>query len=631
MLKIKTDADQDYLNYLDSFIISCLSSLVEENITEDKVVDALSTKYGLAIPNRTVQIILQRFAKSSYINKNHGTYTISNKLPKPDIENKKADAERHINAVVKDIKYFWQRTNSHAFTDDEIMKSITSVLSDFTTPALSAYLRGTVIPDPGEHTTKNHILVGKYLLEVSTNNPERFESFLVLLQGHMISNAILCPDLKGVSNSYENVTFFLDTPFVVQYFGFEGVYKQESAKELITLLKKLKGKVGLFKHTFEEVEMVLSVSAGYIDKEDGRGPIVDEARRKNTTKSDILLFVGKLQKELENEKISVIPSPRYSEKFQIGESEFEQLLGEEMRYSNKNAKRYDINSVRSIYELRKGSSPPSIEKSKAILVTTNSAFAKAAFRYGQENYKETKSVSSVITDFSLGNMAWLKAPMDAPSLPAKSLLAYSYASMSPPKALLSKLLEEIEKLAKSGDITAHDHQLFRSNPMVNDELVSMTMGSDASLSKETVVEMINRIENEITKEGKEKLNQEQLEHQKTKEKNKKLLVEKEEQIKKAHSRCDKKANRRYNILLSIFFLILIAGFIFSVVGYRSSNVVVSNILLFAFLVISLLSTYNLCQGVTIKNIGRKMSNRYKKKCLEKEEVRLGYKFKKEND
>ena len=81
-----------------------------------------------------------------------------------------------------------------------------------------------------------------------------------------------------------------------------------------------------------------------------------------------------------------------------------------------------------------------------------------------KKYESSQDVSVVITDFSLANMAWLKAPMGAPGIPRTQLLAFAYAALKPTSKLLEKLLTEIDKLKGQGKITEHAHQLLRSSP-----------------------------------------------------------------------------------------------------------------------------------------------------------------------
>ena len=59
----------------------------------------------------------------------------------------------------------------------------------------------------------------------------------------------------------------------------------------------------------------------------------------------------------------------------------------------------------------------------------------------------------MITDFSLANITWLKAPVEASDLPTTQLLAFSYAALQPSSELLTKFLQEIEKLEAEGAIS----------------------------------------------------------------------------------------------------------------------------------------------------------------------------------
>lgn len=94
--------------------------------------------------------------------------------------------------------------------------------------------------------------------------------------------------------------------------------------------------------------------------------------------------------------------------------------------------------MRSIYVQRRGKSADTLENSLAVLVTNNSKLAQMAYEYEKSN--EGLGVSSVITDFSLANMAWLKGPMKASLLPKVEVIAFAYAALQPTKTLLDKYL-----------------------------------------------------------------------------------------------------------------------------------------------------------------------------------------------
>ena len=195
---------------------------------------------------------------------------------------------------------------------------------------------------------------------------------------------------------------------------------------------------------------------------------------------------------------------------------FERVLNDEVSYNNPRARDHDINSVRSIYAIRKNRFAPSIERAEAVFVTSNSSFAKVAWDFGQQ-HESSSDVSSVVTAFSLANMAWLKAPLGAPTIPRTQVLASAYAALQPSPQLLNKYMSEIDRLETQGKISERDHQLLRSSLKAHDELMHLTLGEDAALTEETIIQTLERLSSEIVKEVSEKLTLEQKQHAKVRD------------------------------------------------------------------------------------------------------------------
>ncbi len=516
MLKVAVDKGGDYLDYLRPFVLQVLVDDRPDPIRDDAVRESIKRQYGLDIPPRAVQIVLKRLSKTHAIKREMGTFHITGGLPDPGISVRRAAAQRHIRAVVDALLEFTKNTPKPIQSFDEGVDAICAFLSEFVVDCLRAYVQGTAIPKISGKKNSDIILVSEFVIHLQDSAPERFDSFNILVQGHMVANALLCPDLNDAPNNYKRLTFYFDTPLLVRLLGLEGDAERRAVAELAKLIQRLKGRIAAFSHSREELERVLKGAAAHIEALDGRGAIVMEARRRGTTQSDLLLLAGRLDDELASCGISIMPTPRYIEEFQIDERVFDKVLEDELFYYNPRAKEYDINSVRSIYVLRSGTSPTTVEKCKAILVSSNAAFARAAFRYGQQ-HEESREVSSVIADFSLANVSWLKAPLGAPFLPTAEVLAFSYAALQPSTALMSQYLREIDKLLKNGRVSANDHQLLRSNVLAHDELVRLTLGDDEALSEELITETLRRVSDEIKKEEADKLDKEKTEHKKTRE------------------------------------------------------------------------------------------------------------------
>ena len=599
MLKVHVDQGQDYLDYLRPFILQVLVAHKPDPVSDTVVRDHIRADFGLEIPERAIQIVLKRLSRQYPLKKEAGVYRITGKLPDPRINSAKADADRHINAVITGLREFSKCTVKNISSNDEAVKAICAFLTRFNIPCLRAYLRGTAIPTIEGHQDAQIVLVSQYVLSLQNTDPERFESFIVVVRGHMLANALLCPDLQNAPKSYKGLAFYLDTPILVRQLGLEGEPKQTAVNSLVELLLNLGATVATFSHSRDELEHVIQGAAQHIETPNGRGEIVREARRRGTTKSDLLLLAGKIEERLKDARIDVRITPQYVADFQIDEKAFEKALDDEVSYYNPRAKEYDINSVRSIYALRAGTSPRIIERAKAALVTNNAGFSRAAFQYGQK-HEESRDVSSVITDFSLANMAWLKAPLGAPTLPTTEVLAFSYAALQPSRELLEKYLCEIDKLEKQGKITPQDHQLLRSSQLAQAELMNLTLGEEDSLTEQTVTEMLRRVTDDIKKEESNNYRMEVAAHRKTQEQ----LAKERSTKKRIHERLYWRCQQRATLCAwctSTVIVVLLSGGLAAGLGLQSSNPIFGWLLMAASGVLTLLTLGNLVFGSIVKH------------------------------
>ena len=573
ILKVNIDQRKDYLEYLRPFILQVIVDHKPDPITTGVVSDYVRTRFGLEIPERTVEIVLKRISRNHSLKREHGVYQIAGDLPDPQISARESEAKRHIDSIVHGLQHFSQDTARVIPNLDDAVIAICAFLSEFDVTCLRAYLQGTAIPQLEGNRHTDIVLVSNYVQHLQRKNPERFASFLILVQGHMLANALLCPDLHNIYSTYDKVTFYLDTPLLVQILGLEGESRQSASHDLIALIRNLRGKVAIFSHSYQELQSVLQGAAEYIDSPNGRGLIVHEARKLGTTRADLLLLAAGIDDKLSEAGIEIEVTPRYIEDFQIDETMFEQVLEYEIYYQNPRAKEYDINSVRSIYTIRANGFAPSLEKSRAVFVTSNAAFARAAWEYGQQ-HESAQDVSVVISGFSLANVAWLKAPMGAPSIPKTQLLALSYAALEPSSALWGKYLEEVDNLEKQGTITARAHQLLRSSPLVYDELMHLTLGDDASLTGATVTQTLERVSNEIKKEESDKLTVEHQRHQRTQEELNSQRVQNEEIRSNLYWRCRRRAKVWAWLSLVPVGLIIVVGLVAGI-GLGSTNPIIS--------------------------------------------------------
>ena len=516
ILKVNIDDNMDYLDYLRPFILQVLAEQDFFPITISQVERKIHQRFGLVIPQRTVEIVLRRVTRDprGFLERRDRQYHRVNEIPDPGLIAKQADVERHINSVISGLREFSRATHNPITTDDDAINAICSFLEDFDIACLRTDLRGTALPELTDTLPTNAILVGTYVEHIWRVSPERFNSFSSLVQGHMLANALTCPDLKDAPRLYRNVTFYFDTPLLIQLLGYEGTRKHEAAKELIALVTKNGGVIAAFEHSVEEVRTVLNGAANSLRRGDWdvpRSGVVVHARRGGISASDLQLSINRVDTRLLDGGITRLDSQRPSHSWLSAElRDFEHVLDQTVPYRSDASRELDIHSVSTIYGLRDKRPVRTIEESKAVLVTSNSALADAAAKFAAKPSVPGR-IPSVITDFALANSAWLKSPMDSSQIPRTQLLALSYAALQPSPSLLKRYLDQIGKLETSGDMDVRDLQLLRDSPLAYDELVQYSLGVEESVTPEVVTSIRDNIYERIRSDEAEKIREQEAE------------------------------------------------------------------------------------------------------------------------
>lgn len=542
-LKINLDRNQDSFDYLRPFVLQVLVNSRLTSVTSLDVRDALRTDFGLDIPEQTIHVVLSRLTKTTCLRKERDQFHIDGELPNPSLSKKQHLASEHITAVL-DALLRYSRSTPTPFTDvNATDRAMRAFLSEFDITCLRSFLRQTAIPPITTHRKTDIILISKFLLHIQRNDATLFESVAIMAQGHMLANALLCPDLSEVRGDFSAVSFYLDTPLLLSALDWHGEIKGRAANHMIDLLRRWKGKVCMFTHTYDELRAVMEGETSRLESWDSRSLIVRQARLRGDSRSDLILRASRTADLLARKKIRTERTPRYLKlkRYQIDEPALEGLLREKLPYHQDGAMRHDINSVRSIFALRRDLVPRTIETCKAIFVTNNAAYATAAWNYGKE-IESCREVSSVIADYSLVNLAWLKKPTESQEPPVREMLAYAVAALQPSEALWSKYLDEVARLERDEKITARDHQLLRSDPYAHRYLVDVTLGDEQTVDTSTVSTTLGRIKGEIVREEEELRRREEQAHHRTQGQVRSIRAEKGE-IEEQHQRLKDKAEQ----------------------------------------------------------------------------------------
>ena len=216
--------------------------------------------------------------------------------------------------------------------------------------------------------------------------------------------------------------------------------------------------------------------------------------------------------------------------------------------------------------------------------------------------------------------------MGAPSIPVTQLLAFSYAALEPSKDLLSKYLREIERLEARGTITSRDHELLRASPLVNRELMHLTLGEDTALTEGTITETLDRVSAELKKEESEKLESERQAHEKTREE----LEESRERYRSlqntAYWQCNKRAETYANVIVVLMGLLMIGDIAASVVVALTVSSIAGVIAAPLVIIVGALTLLYRWFGISLKGLRQSMQDWFLKKLLKRKEKSLGIDF-----
>ncbi len=259
-------------------------------------------------------------------------------------------------------------------------------------------------------------------------------------------------------------------------------------------LAKAQGcKLFAFEHTAEEISGVLDSIAGVLKGNSTKAVKHDRiafciAAKKQP--SDLVLAAAKVEDSLQKLGIEVCPSPSHKERLGIDETGLDSFLQTRISYRRETARRKDIDSLSAIHRLRNGEHFRTLEKCKAIFVTTNDALVDASREFFAPDTHD--NVPLCVNDYTLATLLWLKHPLSAPAIPRQMILADCYAAMNPSDALWRRYIDEIEKLRTSGAVSDRDYFLLRYDSEARAMLVRDTLSIPDNVSPQTPLDILEK-------------------------------------------------------------------------------------------------------------------------------------------
>lgn len=497
ILSSRINKGSDYLDFFAPFIEYLLRDY-NKPVNSIDISILLEKEFGLCIPHETIELILIRLIKRKVLIRKDRVVMVQSISEKTmSFMERKAEFSRKVLSLIQQLVSYSKQELKVDLTDQQATELLTSFLSDFSYSFIGFVLGKCPLPNFEKIDTKEKTIISRFIKYIAEYELYTFENLIIIAQGNMLANALLLPENLCSIGNFKNVSFYFDTPLLLSILDLSGDVMHESTKQLISLIKKLKGRVYCFSHSIEETRRVIIASAD--NYQNGYGQLLVHAKGQNLSKSDLIIKSQKLLELLEDEGIEIEQTPPYKAQYQIDEK----IIEEKLRfYRSKKAREDDVNSIRSIYVLRGDSSVTNIKTCKAILVTSNESLVECANSYRLEHKDST--FPTLITNFTLKNMAWLLNTPDI-STPKIELMAYSFAATIPGKGFLSEISQCAEQMKEKGEISIEDYQLLKAYE-IQEAYSDYTKLSDEVVSADSINSFLAQFKNGIIAEERRKSN-----------------------------------------------------------------------------------------------------------------------------
>ncbi len=485
------DAFSDFIRYIaKKKMYETFSSLLMQS--------DLKCELGLDIPLKTIEALCSKMIKSHELSKRDNKYHVNHvHIDVSSIDNMTLEMCAQIEGVVACLSAYILDTHSITVDASELEDQLLSFI-DYNGADFFHQVSCGGGYSGNHHDNRIFYCIATWLLEQSKVPSLYYQQLINIFLGRVISNAISGIDSMDRKHKFTNTTFYFDSPLILEIIGTFGSYNETSTTELTKLLLSSSASIAIYQHTFDEVRSVLdSIENKLRNNYPVHGDIGSWVRKHNIKQSDISLLKNDLEEILKEKKIVIHNTPHYDKKFQVNETQLGQMMQDKgLRHIGQNGKSNDINSIRSVYVLRGRHIPRSIEDSRAIFVTHNSALQRVSFEYSV-HHEQSKHVPAIVTSFYLTNYLWVKFPSQASTISEKRFLASCFSLTMPDESFYKEYIEQLDRLKSRGTITERQYHVARWDFRVQEKIVDITLNETSAISENTIQRLLNEYQLEI--------------------------------------------------------------------------------------------------------------------------------------
>ena len=503
------DHRNDYMQPFSEMLAEVVLICGENILTVDRLQTEYERKFGLKLPAGVIKSLLRRLERNKYVIRKESTYRPDKeRLRRRNFGSVRETVLEEYDLLIEKFVAYCLSSFDTVISHSDAEEYIEGFLAEHQFVLLNAFIsnKAPILPLQASQSPTHKYLTGRFISEIARNRTREFKYLERVLKGMMLVNVLYLPDNRSIKKKW-TTAFYFDTPFLIESLGYQGIITRDLRVELITALRATGAKVRCFRHNVDEVRNILYaclniLESGNLSK--AYGPMVssiDFMLEEGFTPADLKFALTTVEEDLGRLGIDVFDKPEFLQDYVVDEARFESLLldtySSNGRADKEKQRINDIDSVASVFRLRKGKPYAKIEECKAVFVTHNVALLKASHKMFREREHE---VTHCLTDFTVSNLLWLLRPDNLPDMPRKQIIADAYAATQPDSALWRKYVDKIENLKRRSEIEADDYYAFRYTQEARNSLMEITHGSREVLTDGTVREILEVVKSKFQKE-----------------------------------------------------------------------------------------------------------------------------------
>ena len=453
-------------DFISSFLLMAVSLINKqgyEEIKSDIFEKDFESEYGIIIPSQPTIKLLATLQKKDYIHYDDNLHLWKpnrDKIGEIDLSERRMQLSDGITKVVESITNYASSKWGEKIDCSEATEALYSFIQANSSKILNGDLGGYY------SSYKTRSLIGSFIIDTKETDLNLFKTIKQITIGRLLVDALTIGESELKGEDFKNSEIYLDTRFFLNLIGFYGEYRENASANLVKKIIDQKANLLIFKHTYDEINIVLTGCAKWIDS-----PAYDPEKASSALrylkscgkdKRYVESLVAGITEKLKRYSIEIDTSSLISEnhKCQIDRESLTGIIKDCYEHNDiiiteriKETIEYDVNSIQAIYYKRNGLETYNINEKTAFLLTSNRNLVFSCKKYHDENYTKN-TIPATISDVFLGTYVWARAGISlCEEVLTNKIIADCYTAMEPTQYAINKFCSHIAELKQKGEIT----------------------------------------------------------------------------------------------------------------------------------------------------------------------------------